>query len=142
HKRETVQNALSGQSACVLVSSIDDGLAVVDSWAAEHLEIQTRDAAALAGRVRHAGAIFVGPHAPVPLGDYLAGSNHVLPTGGTARYTSGLNVRTYLRSIQVIDYSADALASVAGHIRVLAEAEDLLGHRDAVLRRGESGASS
>ena len=81
----------------VLVDDLDAGLAVVDAWAAEHLEIQTRDAAAVAARVRNAGAIFVGPYAPVSLGDYLAGSNHVLPTGGTARHTSGLSVQSFLR---------------------------------------------
>ncbi|MGH3744574.1 MAG: histidinol dehydrogenase, partial [Mycobacteriales bacterium] len=81
HKREVVEAAFAGQSATVVVGSLEDALAVVDSWAAEHLEVQTDDAAAVAARVRHAGAIFVGPYAPVPLGDYLAGSNHVLPTG-------------------------------------------------------------
>ena len=136
HHRDVVEASFTGQSAVVLVADLDDGLRVVDTWAAEHLEVQTRDAADVAGRVRHAGAIFVGPHAPVPLGDYLAGSNHVLPTGGTARHTSGLNVDAYLRAIHVVDYSAAALAEVAAHITALAEAEDLLGHRDAVLRRG------
>lgn len=136
NKRETVQNALSGQSACVLVAGIDDGLAVVDAWAAEHLEIQTRDAAAVAARVRHAGAIFVGSYSPVPLGDYLAGSNHVLPTGGSARHTSGLNVTTFQRAVHVVNYSQEALAAVTADITVLAEAEDLLAHRDAVVSRG------
>jgi histidinol dehydrogenase len=105
---------------------------VVDTWAAEHLEVQTSDAAGVAARVRHAGAIFVGPYAPVPLGDYLAGSNHVLPTGGTARHTSGLTVDAYLRAIHVVDYSRDALAAVAPHIEALSGAEDLRAHGDAV----------
>jgi histidinol dehydrogenase len=135
NKRETVQNALSGQSACVLVAGIDDGLTVVDAWAAEHLEIQTRDATAVAARVRHAGAIFIGSYSPVPLGDYLAGSNHVLPTGGSARHTSGLNVTTFQRAVHVVNYSQDALAAVTADITVLAEAEDLLAHRDAVVSR-------
>lgn len=135
HNREIVEASLADQSAAVLVAGIDDGLAVVDAWAAEHLEIQTRDAAAVAARVRNAGAVFVGAHAPVPLGDYLAGSNHVLPTGGTARHTSGLSVDSFQRTIHVVDYTPEALASVAPDIVALAEAEDLLGHRDAVRLR-------
>jgi histidinol dehydrogenase len=132
NKRDVVEAAFAGQSATVVVGSIDDGLAVVDSWAAEHLEIQTADAAAVAARVRHAGAIFVGAYAPVPLGDYLAGSNHVLPTGGSARHTSGLTVDAYLRAIHVVDYSREALAEVAPHIDALSAAEDLRAHGDAV----------
>jgi histidinol dehydrogenase len=132
NKRDVVEASFAGQSATVLVSSIDDALTVVDTWAAEHLEVQTSDAAGVAARVRHAGAIFVGPYAPVPLGDYLAGSNHVLPTGGTARHTSGLTVDAYLRAIHVVDYSRDALAAVAPHIEALSGAEDLRAHGDAV----------
>jgi len=134
-RREVVESALAAQSAVVLVDGIDDAITVADVWAAEHLEIHTRDAAAVAARIRNAGAIFVGPYSPVPLGDYLAGSNHVLPTGGTARHTSGLNVSAFLRAIHVVDYSAEALAMVAPHIAALAQAEDLLGHRDAVQLR-------
>jgi histidinol dehydrogenase len=135
HRREVVEASFAGQSATVVVGSLDDGLAVVDTWAAEHLEVQTADAPAVAARVRHAGAIFVGPHSPVPLGDYLAGSNHVLPTGGSARHTSGLTVDAYLRAVHVVDYTRDALASVAPHIDALSGAEDLLGHGDAVRMR-------
>ena len=98
--------ALAGQSACVLVDDADAALAVSDAWAPEHLEIQAEDAAALAARVRNAGAVFVGPYAPVSLGDYLAGSNHVLPTGGTARHTGGLSVLSFLRGIHVVECSA------------------------------------
>jgi histidinol dehydrogenase len=133
--RERVETALAGQSAYVLVDDIDHGLRVVDAWAAEHLEVVTRDASAVAARVRNAGAIFVGPYAPVSLGDYLAGSNHVLPTGGTARHTSGLSVQSFLRGIHVVDYSRDALAAVAGHIRALGGAEDLAAHVAAVQTR-------
>src|SRR5215471_6447421 len=97
--RDTVQAALTGQSACVLVDDTEAALAVSDAWAPEHLEIQAEDAAGLAARVRNAGAVFVGPYAPVSLGDYLAGSNHVLPTGGTARHTGGLSVLSFLRGI-------------------------------------------
>ena len=130
--RKRVETALAGQSAFVLVDDIDAGIAVVDIWAAEHLEVITRDAADVAARVRNAGAIFVGPYAPVSLGDYLAGSNHVLPTGGTARHTSGLSVQSFLRGIHVVDYSRDALNAVADHITALGGAEDLGAHVDAV----------
>lgn len=130
---ERVRTALSGtQSGVVLVDDIDAGLAVVDAYAAEHLEIQTADAAAVADRVRNAGAIFVGRYAPVSLGDYCAGSNHVLPTSGSARHSSGLSVQTFLRGIHVVDYDRDALAEVAPHVVNLAAAEDLPAHGDAV----------
>lgn len=135
HKRAVVEESLAGQSAIVVVADLDAGLAVVDTWAPEHLEVQVRDAAAVAARVRHAGAVFVGAWSPVPLGDYLAGSNHVLPTGGTARHTAGLSVDSFLRTIHVVDYSREALASVEPHITALAQAEDLLAHRDAVRLR-------
>jgi histidinol dehydrogenase len=130
-----VRTALAGQSAYVLVADLDQGLAVVDAWGAEHLEVITRDAAAVAGRVRNAGAIFVGPYSPVSLGDYLAGSNHVLPTGGTARHTSGLSVQSFLRGIHVVDYTRDALAAVRDHITALGGAEDLVAHVEAVTTR-------
>ncbi|MBK6872499.1 MAG: histidinol dehydrogenase [Kineosporiaceae bacterium] len=133
---ERVGTALSGeQSAIVLVDDLDAGLAVVDAYAAEHLEIQTRDAAAVAARVRNAGAIFVGAHAPVSLGDYCAGSNHVLPTAGSAVHSSGLSVFAFLRGVQVIDYDAAALAEVAPHVLALSAAEDLPAHGDAVRAR-------
>jgi len=130
--RERVEAALAGQSAAVLVGDLDAGLAVVDAWAPEHLEILTRDPATVAARVRNAGAIFVGPYTPVSLGDYLAGSNHVLPTGGTARYASGLSVHTFLRCVHVVDYTRDALAAAAPHIRALGGAEELAAHVEAV----------
>jgi histidinol dehydrogenase len=129
---ERVQAALAGQSACVLVDDASAALAVADAWAPEHLEIQARDAAILARRVRNAGAIFVGPWAPVSLGDYLAGSNHVLPTGGTARYTGGLSVLTFLRSVHVIECDEAALATAAPYIDALGAAEDLTAHVQAV----------
>ncbi|MGN6162690.1 MAG: histidinol dehydrogenase [Marmoricola sp.] len=130
---ERIRTALTGeQSAVVFVEGVEQGLDVVNAYAAEHLEIQTRDAAAVASKVRNAGAIFVGPHAPVSLGDYCAGSNHVLPTAGCACHSSGLSVRSFLKAVHVIDYSADALAEVADHVINLAEAEDLPGHAAAV----------
>jgi histidinol dehydrogenase len=133
---ERVGTALAGpQSAVVLVDDVDGLLAVADGYGAEHLEVQTADAAAVAARVRNAGAIFVGPSSPVSLGDYCAGSNHVLPTGGCACFSSGLSVQTFLRGIHVVDYSAEALADVAPHVVALAEAEDLPGHGQAVTAR-------
>ncbi|MEU8680237.1 histidinol dehydrogenase [Streptomyces sp. NPDC048611] len=133
---ERITEALAGrQSAVVLVDGIDEGLRVVDAYGAEHLEIQTADATAVAARVRNAGAIFVGPYAPVSLGDYCAGSNHVLPTGGCACHSSGLSVQSFLRGIHVVDYSRDALAEVAHHVVTLAEAEDLPAHGAALKAR-------
>jgi histidinol dehydrogenase len=110
---------------------------VVDAYGAEHLEIQTADAAALGERVRNAGAIFVGPYSPVSLGDYMAGSNHVLPTGGCAHYASGLGVHSFVKAIQVVEYSADALRELAERIVALADAEDLPAHGEAVQARFE-----
>jgi histidinol dehydrogenase len=127
-----VREALTGQSACVLVDDLPAAVAVADAWAPEHLEIQAEDAAGLAGRIRNAGAIFVGPYAPVSLGDYLAGSNHVLPTGGTARHTGGLSVLSFLRGIHVVECDRPALAAAAPHIDALGGAEDLAAHVAAV----------
>ncbi|MGE2731922.1 histidinol dehydrogenase [Mycolicibacterium vaccae] len=136
--RERVTAALSGpQSAIVLVDDVDAGIRTVNAYAAEHLEIQTVDAAGVAGRIRSAGAIFVGPYSPVSLGDYCAGSNHVLPTAGCARHSSGLSVQTFLRGIHVVDYTEAALKDVAGHVITLAQAENLPSHGEAVRRRFE-----
>ena len=136
---ERITAALTGpQSAVVLVSGIEDGLRVVDAYGAEHLEIQTRDARTVAERVRSAGAIFVGPWSPVSLGDYCAGSNHVLPTGGCARHSSGLSVQTFLRGVQLIEYDEAALKDVAPHVVALAGAEDLPAHGQAVTARFSS----
>ncbi|ESP97428.1 MULTISPECIES: histidinol dehydrogenase [Streptomyces] len=136
HVEDRIAPALAGrQSALVLVADLEDGLKVVDAYGAEHLEIQTADATAVADRVRNAGAVFVGPWAPVSLGDYCAGSNHVLPTGGCACHSSGLSVQSFLRGIHIVDYSRDALADVAHHVVTLAEAEDLPAHGAAVKAR-------
>ncbi|MCT9626629.1 histidinol dehydrogenase [Pseudarthrobacter sp. SL88] len=133
---DRVRQALSGpQSGVVLVDGLEQGIAACDAYAAEHLEIMTEDASAVAARIRNAGAIFVGDYSPVSLGDYCAGSNHVLPTSGTAAFSSGLNVTTFLRAIQVVNYSRDALAEVSNHIVNLSRAEDLPAHGDAVTAR-------
>ncbi|GAA4025653.1 histidinol dehydrogenase [Allokutzneria multivorans] len=138
---ERVRTALGGrQSGCMLVSTVDEGLRVVDTYAAEHLEIQTVNAAEVAARVRSAGAIFVGPYSPVSLGDYCAGSNHVLPTGGCARHSSGLSVQTFLRGVHVVEYTREALAEVASQVVALANAEDLPAHGQAVTARFGGGA--
>jgi histidinol dehydrogenase len=135
---DRIRTALTGaQSGVVLVDDLEQGLAVVNAYAAEHLEIQTEDAAVWAARVRNAGAIFVGSHAPVSLGDYCAGSNHVLPTGGCACHSSGLSVRAFTKSVHVVEYSRAGLDQVAGHVVTLAEAEDLPGHGQAVKVRFE-----
>jgi len=130
--RERVQRALSGQAACVLTDDIDAALAVSDAWAPEHLEIQAREAAKLARRIRNAGAIFAGAYSPVSLGDYLAGSNHVLPTGGTARHTSGLSVFPFVRLVNVIECDRATLAATAPLIDALGGSEDLAAHVAAV----------
>ena len=130
---DRVGTALSGeQSGVVLVDDLDQGLAVVDAYAPEHLEIHTGDARTVAGRVRHAGAVFVGTWSPVSLGDYAAGSNHVLPTGGSARHASGLSVPSFLRSVQVVEYDQAALGQVADQVATLAATEDLPAHGAAV----------
>lgn len=135
---DRIRTSLAGpQSGIVMVDDLEQGLDVVNAYAAEHLEIHTADASAVAARIRNAGAVFVGPHAPVSLGDYCAGSNHVLPTGGCACHSSGLSVRAFTKSVHVVDYSRDALAEVAGHVVTLAEAEDLPGHGAAVRVRFE-----
>jgi histidinol dehydrogenase len=137
--QERVRQALAGeQSAIVLVDDLAQGEDVVNAYAAEHLEIHTADARDRAMRVRNAGAVFVGPHSPVSLGDYAAGSNHVLPTAGCACHSSGLSVRTFLKTMQVVEYTDDALAGVADTVQTLAEAEDLPAHGAAVSIRRRS----
>jgi histidinol dehydrogenase len=136
--RQRVTTALAGgQSAIILVDDIDAGIRTVNAYAAEHLEIQTADSDRVAAQIRSAGAIFIGPYSPVSLGDYCAGSNHVLPTAGSARHSSGLSVQTFLRGIHVVDYTEAALKDVSGHLITLAEAEDLPSHGEAIRRRFE-----
>ncbi|MGO1591978.1 MAG: histidinol dehydrogenase [Ancrocorticia sp.] len=136
--RERVRTALTGpQSGVVLVDDMDTGVRVANAYGAEHLEIQTEKAPHHAGLIHNAGAIFVGPYNPVPLGDYIAGSNHVLPTGGTAAFNSGLNVHAFIKSVQSIEYSAEAMAKVYPHLRVMALDEDLPAHAEALEARLE-----
>ena len=135
---DRVKEALEGpQSGIVLVDDMDVGLKVADAYAAEHLEVHTADAAALADRVTNAGAIFVGNFSPVPLGDYSAGSNHVLPTSGTARHSSGLSTHTFLKAVHVVEYDEAALKGVADTVVALADAERLPAHGEAIRARFE-----
>lgn len=134
--RERVTQALSGpQSGVVLVDSIDQGVRVCNAYAAEHLEIATEEAENVAARITNAGAVFIGDYSPVSLGDYCAGSNHVLPTSGTAAFSSGLNITTFLKAVQFINYNKAALSEVANHVIRLSKAENLPAHGDAVAVR-------
>ncbi len=135
HEARATEALTGPQSAIILTDGLEQSIRVADAYGAEHLEIHTRDAATVAGRIRNAGAIFVGPYSPVPLGDYLAGSNHVLPTGGTSRFASGLGVTSFLRAVSVIEYDEAALAEVADKVIALANAEDLPAHGDAIAAR-------
>ncbi|MGH3497686.1 MAG: histidinol dehydrogenase [Nocardioidaceae bacterium] len=132
HAARITASLTGRQSAAVLVDDTDQALDVVNAYAAEHLEIHTRDAAGIARRVRNAGAVFVGAHSPVSLGDYAAGSNHVLPTGGCACHSSGLSVRSFLRTLHEVTYDEAALREVSAHVLALADAEDLPAHGAAV----------
>ena len=136
---ERIREALGGiQSAIVLVDSIAQGLDVVNAYAAEHLEIQTKNAALDALQIRNAGAVFIGRFSPVSLGDYSAGSNHVLPTGGCACHSSGLSVQTFLRGLHYIEYSESAFVDIAATVITLANSEDLPAHGEAMTARLEN----
>lgn len=136
---DRIRTALTSvQSAAVLVDSIEHALDVANAYAAEHLEIQTANAARDAAQIRNAGAIFVGRFAPVSLGDYSAGSNHVLPTGGCACHSSGLSVQTFLKGVHLIEYSEQAFTAIAPTVITLAEAEDLPAHGEAISARLET----
>ncbi len=133
---ERIAVALSGQqSAVVLVDSIEAAIVFANEYATEHLEIVTDDDTSVLTQITNAGAIFVGSYSPVALGDYMAGSNHVLPTGGTARFNAGLGVHTFLRAQQVVDYSQSDLAEIAQKIETFARAEGLDAHGQAVSER-------
>ena len=136
---ERIRTALTGiQSAIVLVDSVEQGLDVVNAYAAEHLEIQTRNAARDAAQIRNAGAVFIGRFSPVSLGDYSAGSNHVLPTGGCACHSSGLSVQTFLRGLHFIEYDQKAFTDILDTVVTLANSEDLPAHGEAMTARLEN----
>ena len=135
-QEERIRQALGGeQSGILVVSDLDTAIAVADAYAAEHLEVHTENAGEVADRISNAGAVFVGGHSPVPLGDYSSGSNHVLPTGGSARFSSGLNTVTFLRLQQQIRYSETGLKQIADNISALADSEGLPAHGAAVRLR-------
>lgn len=136
---ERIRSALTGiQSAIVLVDSIEQGIDVVNAYAAEHLEIQTKNAARDASHIRNAGAVFIGRFSPVSLGDYSAGSNHVLPTGGCACHSSGLSVQTFLRGLHFIEYDQKAFTDILETVVTLANSEDLPAHGEAMTARLEN----
>ena len=135
---ERITTALAGiQSAIAIVDDVAQGIDVVNAYAAEHLEIQTTDARGDSAKIRNAGAVFIGPFTPVSLGDYSAGSNHVLPTGGCACHSSGLSVATFLRGLHFIEYSESAFKDIAPTVITLAQAEDLPAHGQAMSARLE-----
>ena len=119
----------------LMVDDIEQGIEMANGYAAEHLEIQTANSEQVASMITNAGAIFVGPWSPVSLGDYCAGSTHVLPTGGCACHSSGLNVRSFLKMMHVVSYTQTAFAEVARKVEVFADAEDLPAHGAAIARR-------
>lgn len=136
HHRERISAALRGpQSAIILVDTIEDAARVSNIYAPEHLELQVKNNAQLLELISNAGAIFVGDYSPVSLGDYLAGSNHVLPTGGTARYAAGLGAYTFLRPQQIVSYDRESLSQVSDALQVIAKAEGLPAHGAAVQSR-------
>lgn len=133
---ERVATSLTGrQSGIILTDGLDQSIDAANAYAAEHLEIQTADADTVVGRIRNAGAIFRGPYSPVPLGDYMSGSNHVLPTSGTARFAAGLGVHTFMKPVEVIEYDEEGLKALAARINTFAVSEDLPGHGECVLTR-------
>ena len=135
---ERIRTALSGkQSAIVLVDSIDQGIDVANAYAAEHLEIQTTNSKQVSKKIRNAGAVFIGRFTPVSLGDYSAGSNHVLPTGGCACHSSGLSVQTFLKGVSFIEYNESAFTEIAVNVITLANSEDLPAHGEAMSARFE-----
>jgi histidinol dehydrogenase len=140
---ERITEALTGiQSACVLVDSTDQAIDVANAYAAEHLEIQTKDSDKDALKIRNAGAVFIGRFSPVSLGDYSAGSNHVLPTGGCACHSSGLSVQTFLRGLHFIQYNEVAFTQILPTVITLANSEDLPAHGEAMSARLENKSSS
>ena len=137
--QERIRSALSGkQSAIVLVDSMAQGVDVANAYAAEHLEIQTVNSKEVSGQIRNAGAVFIGRFTPVSLGDYSAGSNHVLPTGGCACHSSGLSVQTFLKGVSFIEYDERAFTQIAANVITLANSEDLPAHGEAMSARFES----
>jgi len=137
-RADTTREALKKYSAVVIVADLDAGVCIVNDLAPEHLEIQTRRPDEVLRTIRNAGAVFLGRYTPVAVGDYVAGPSHTLPTGGTARWASGLTANDFLRSMSVIEYDRAALEADAEDIGRMAEAEGLTAHAESVRRRLES----
>ncbi|CCO09236.1 histidinol dehydrogenase [Desulforamulus hydrothermalis] len=131
-RQEIARQSLANHSAIILTGSLDESLALANDFAPEHLELLVEEPFQQLGRIRHAGAVFLGHYSPEPVGDYLAGPNHVLPTGGTARFYSPLNVDTFLKKCSVIAFSKESLNKLGPHIVRLAETEGLAAHANAV----------
>ena len=140
HTRHTerVRTALRDRGVALLVRDLDQAVAAADAFAAEHLEVQTENAPAVAARVRAAGAIFVGHDTPVALGDYCAGPSHTLPTGGTARFGNGLSTADFVVRVNWVEYGRDALGDLLPVVDALAAAEDLPAHAAAVRARSDT----
>jgi histidinol dehydrogenase len=136
-RREIVRPALENHSAVLVADSWDQAFDFVNQYAAEHLQIITRDPWTALPRIRHAGSIFLGPHAPIPVGDYASGTNHILPTGRAARMFSGLSVDDFLKKSSFQYLSRDGLASLESAVTTLADAEGLPTHAAAVRKRFE-----
>ena len=133
---ERVNTSLRGrQSGIILTDGIEQSIDAANAYAAEHLEVQTADPDAVIAKIRNAGAIFRGPYSPVPLGDYMSGSNHVLPTSGTARFAAGLGVHTFMKPVEVIEYDEQGLKTLAARVNAFAVSEDLPAHGECVLSR-------
>ena len=133
---DRVKKSLSGrQSGIILTDSLAQSIDAANAYAAEHLEVQTADPDAVIAKIHNAGAIFRGPYSPVPLGDYMSGSNHVLPTSGTARFAAGLGVHTFMKPVEVIEYDEQGLKELAARVNAFAVSEDLPAHGESVLSR-------
>jgi histidinol dehydrogenase len=133
---EIASSSLKDYGAIVVVESLDEACALVNELAPEHVEIVTKDDESIAGKIRHAGAIFFGSYTPEAVGDYLAGPNHVLPTGRTARFSSALGVYDFVKRTSLLRYSEESFSEVAASVSVLAESEGLAGHaRSALIRK-------
>ncbi|MPM35612.1 Histidinol dehydrogenase [bioreactor metagenome] len=131
-------SSLRDYGCAIVCGSLDEAVLLADEIAPEHLEIATENPRALLPKIRNAGAVFLGAWSPEPLGDYLAGPDHVLPTSGTARFFSPLSVESFLKTMSVIEYGRESLSGVAGEIIILAESERLTAHANSIKVRLES----
>lgn len=136
-RKATITTALKEYSAIIIVKNLEEGIKLVNRIAPEHLEIMTKDPFAIISQIRNAGAVFLGEYSPVAVGDYIAGPNHVLPTGGTARFSSPLGVDHFLKRTNLITYTEAALKEVGDQVKVLAEVEGFEAHANSIeIRRG------